>query len=255
MGVGLTTGRYITMLLGEKNRVKPDVYVIRWVKEAVGVKGWSPGSPEKVAFLVEKVARRFTSKYPDLTIGAIDSMIWSHMSGRSARKGRPLAPLRMDYQYLPDGTEVDWNPTRPTALGERWHGEVLKQVRPGRVLVNWSSTDATRSTKLSRTGEYVQEVPTMDLVQCTMGLRHPAQMAELIHGEVEVDWTPRRPTDLRKHGRVVFIDDESDMVVVRWLLRGRVDSPDGPNDRPALGLARRHELSVCDPLSDWHPSG
>lgn len=230
-GLGETTLRYLALLLGDDEIIKPDVWVMRWLTGAIGDPRFPAPRPPEAAQMIEEATRLAIRENPNWRIRDVDHLIWQVASGRQRSS---TGKVRVNRGQLAGGTHpgtgrvalrervepgalVDWKPYRRRRTLEKWHGAALA-IDGGRVRVRWTETDATRATHLTSdetlTVPFEHWLPLDDVVPCTEGDRHPTRF-EPSPGDV-VDWDPRRRTRQQRHGSVVAIEGNPPMALVRW---------------------------------------
>jgi hypothetical protein len=80
-GIGATSIRYLLLLLGHE-KVKPDVWVLRWLSSVLGSEAGVTYTPEAAAALIEMAILRAKPHTGGATIRDGDHLIWQVASGR-----------------------------------------------------------------------------------------------------------------------------------------------------------------------------
>jgi hypothetical protein len=257
-GVGDTTVRYLVLLLGNPNLVKPDVWVTRWLEAVLDRPIQGKQRPAQIAQLVERAIALACANLDGVTAREVDYLIWATMSGRFVPAGGSHRSLRRDADVLLARalvveTAVDWRPRTRRKMYERWHGVIAEAPQAGRALVEWELTDApVDGDRPGRKPPFTERVPVGDLVICDLnGPLHP-HLEELAVASV-VDWDPKRLSRNRRHGSIVAWVGDPHRAVVDWTIvdrEGRVDKVNPST--PFVTVEASTELALCR-LDTRHP--
>lgn len=179
-GMGVATVRYLWLLLGAEF-VKPDRMICRWIQEdALGGHRRMPTQREAAA-LLEGAVSILNRDGMNLTVRAVDHLVWQAKSGRrvlgSSGPFRPGAGVAAS-RGLELGTEVDLAARARGREDERWHGVIVGfDDRHPAVIVQWTQAETALTERPDGLGPlrlpYFTVVPSRDLVVCHQSSRHP----------------------------------------------------------------------------------
>lgn len=84
-GIGEATYRYLLMLTGDNQMVKPDTMILRFARNALG----HPVSHQDAVTLIQSVSRMLLPRYPKMDPRTLDHLIWSWQ--RDQREAKSFA--------------------------------------------------------------------------------------------------------------------------------------------------------------------
>lgn len=133
-GIGEATYRYLLMLSGDEQMVKPDTMILRFIKNAINE---NVNEAEAVS-LIQTVSRQLLPQYPRLNPRLLDYIIWSWQREQDDQEkpflGHPNKPAF--YEVKPKQKENKFNSPRNgiLTLPQKTQRAMFKRYQPGQLL-------------------------------------------------------------------------------------------------------------------------
>lgn len=133
-GIGEATYRYLLMLAGDEQMVKPDTMILRFINSAIAEK---VNEAEAVS-LIQAVSKQLLLQYPRLNPRLLDYIIWSWQREQEDQEKPPASnSKKSDFHTVkPEQKESTTSPNGKLTVPQKTQRAMFKRYQPGQLLTS-----------------------------------------------------------------------------------------------------------------------